>query len=92
MILDIVLHSISSQYHWFYHPVKLIRIQLDDFLYYYRSLGGTTGQEIEEALQEMKLMQTQLDEANMEIQQMRSQGTSCIFWILDYIHIVSLSQ
>ena len=37
--------------------------------------GGSTGQDIEEALTEIKAMQQQLDSAHMEVQLLRSQGT-----------------
>ena len=39
--------------------------------------GGTSGQDIEEALKEMKSMQILLNEANTEIQVLRSQGKYC---------------
>ena len=39
---------------------------------------GASGQDIEDALKEMKSMQALLDEANSEIQILRSQGKSCV--------------
>lgn len=38
------------------------------------SVAGTSGQDIEEALKEIKAMQTLLDEANAEVQSLRAQG------------------
>lgn len=51
--------------------------------------GGTSGQDIEEALKEMKSMQILLNEANIEIQVLRSQGKYCRVRYIILFYIVS---
>ena len=58
-----------------------INLKFCAFIYLF-ILGGSSGQDIEEALKELKSMQQQLDEANEQILVMKTKG-KYLFCICD---------